>query len=231
MNVVPSSEETDKVTASRPARKSASLLKSRLLQSEQVVLETALAAFREDAAFERASAHIARSRRRLILGRGSSQSYAIVFAAALKESLSQVLLVSPPGLDHLDVLADVRNTDVLFAICMRPYRRDTVEISKLYVAAGGTLLLITDSADSPLSAFASEQIIVPVSEHELETPNLGVLLAVQVLAQLASASSKGAIRRTQERERVSELLEIHTPDMRWIGRGSEPPRGSGFGFE
>ncbi|QIM19031.1 MurR/RpiR family transcriptional regulator [Leucobacter coleopterorum] len=202
-----------------------------MLQVEQTAFETALAAFRDNSAFERASAQIARSRRRFVIGRGSSQSHALTFAAELKASLSQVHPIIAPATDHLDLLADVRPTDVLIAFCLSPYRRDTVEISKLYVASGGTLLLITDSADSPLSAFASEQIIVPSAAREPAASSLAVFLAIQILAQLASASSKGALRRTQERERISELLELHTPDMRWIGRGSEPPSGNGFGFE
>lgn len=203
------------------ARRSASLLKSRLLQAEQEAFAAAMGSFADNAAFERAAAIIARSRRRFVLGRGSSQGYSTALALALTTRFSQVLPVASPGIDHLDLLSDVRAGDVLIAICVRPYRRDTVEIGKLYVAGGGTLLLVTDSADSPLSAFASEQIIVDNGDREFGDTAMPIFLAVHLLAELAAASSKGAARRSQERDRLGTLMDLYASDMRWIGRGPD----------
>lgn len=208
------------------ARRSASLLKSRLLKEEQTAFGDALRSFATNPAFERMAAIIARSRRRFILGRGDAQEHAMLLSASLKASFSQVFLVAPPGLDHLDLLADVRTGDVLIAICHRPYRRDTVEIGRLYVAAGGTLMLLTDSADSPLSAFASEQIIIEHATRDAQVDATAVVLATRLLARLASASSKGAVRRAQERERLGDLLGLYESDMRWVGR-EQGPGGAG----
>jgi DNA-binding MurR/RpiR family transcriptional regulator len=203
------------------ARRSASLLKSRLLQDEQEAFAAAIESFASNVAFERAAAVIARSRRRFVLGRGSSQGYSTALALALKTRFSQVFPVASPGIDHLDLLSDIRSGDVLIAICNRPYRRDTVSLGKLYVAGGGTLLLVTDSADSPLSAFASEQIIVDNGDQEFGDTAIPIFLAVHLLAELAAASSKGAVRRSQERERLGSLMDLYAPDMRWVGRGPE----------
>lgn len=209
-------------------RRSASLLKSRLLHTERAAFEAAVESFAENPVFERASAIIARSRRRFVLGRGSSQGAATVLASALKASFSQVFAVVPPGIDHLDLLSDIRANDVLITICNRPYRRDSVEIGRLYVAEGGSLLLITDSADSPLSAFASEQIIVKSRERGCGDQATPVFLAVRLLSELASASSKGAARRSQERDRLGHVLDLYASDMRWLGQGSELRHGHGI---
>ena len=102
------------------ARKSASLLKSRLLQAEPSEFASAVLSFAENPAFERAAAVIARSRRRFIIGRGNSKNYAATLASALQENFSQVTLVSSPSVEHIDLLSDVRPGDVLVAFCNRP---------------------------------------------------------------------------------------------------------------
>ncbi|GAA1597475.1 SIS domain-containing protein [Leucobacter chromiireducens] len=211
-------------SSSTPRRRS-SALKSRILQAERAAFERAAVAFETDAALERAASVIAGSRRRFVLGRGASHGLATALATALSASFSQVTLAAPPALEALDLLADVRGGDSLIALCTRPYRRDVVEISRQYVAAGGTLIIVTDSADSPLSAFAAEQVIVDTEDRELGDTSAGIVLALRLLADLAAASSKGATRRAQERDRLGEALDLYVPAQRWDGRAPDPRLG------
>ncbi len=210
--------------APQPRRRS-SALKSRILQAERSALERSVEAFESDPSFERASALIAGSRRRFVLGRGASQGSAATLASALGASFSQVMLAAPPSLEALDLLSDVRTGDALIAVCTRPYRRDTVEIARQYVAAGGTVVLLTDSSDSPLSAFAAEQVVVDTEDRELGDTSSGILLAIRLLVDLAAASSKGAARRAQERERLGAVLDLYAPEQRWDGRVADPRLG------
>ena len=68
-------------------------------------------------------------------------------------------------LTPLTVLTDVRDKDPLIAFSLRRYRRETTKLGELFHAAGGKLVLVTDSDDAPLAPLADALIRVPYRQR------------------------------------------------------------------
>lgn len=196
----------------RLQRRSAAALKARVLQSESEALSQAVASFAADAAVERAAALIVRARRRFVFGAAKSFSYASLLANDLKASLTNVYLVDGTVTATIDVLSDVRSTDVLVVFSLRRYRSNVVEMAKSYAERGGTLVVVTDSLEAPLAKVAKEVVIVRTDSASYTDSSLAVVLAIHLLSTLTTASAKGAGRQLLEKDRLSAELNLYIGD-------------------
>ena len=187
-------------------RRSANVLKQRVLDQQRVAFEKALAWAAEHDAIEQAAARIVSARRRYLLGAGKSLAYASLLATDLSAGLSGVHLVTRP----LDLLGDIRAGDLLVAISMERYRRETVEVAGAYVRRGGELVLITDADDAPLAALAATRVVVGSGSASFTNSPTPVVLALHLLATLTIASSKGAGRRLHDRDALAAELDLYT---------------------
>ena len=122
---------------------------------------------------------------------------------------ANVTLIDGTIVRPLDVLSDVRTTDVLVAFSLARYRKYTVEMAELFKRAGGTLVLITDSPDAPLVAMADEALIVDTASASFANSPTSVALVIHILTTLTTASAKGAGRRLVERDRLSDQLGLY----------------------
>ncbi|AWB94909.1 SIS domain-containing protein [Agromyces badenianii] len=193
----------------RVQRRSAQLLKRRVVEQERERYLAALDWARDDGSFERIAALIVASRRRFILGTAKSFTYASLLAIELSAGLANVSLIDGTIVRPLDVLSDVRSTDVLVAISLSRYRKYTVDIARRFAEAGGTVIVITDSPDAPLSSVAQERLIVNTESASFANSPTTVALVIHLLVTLTTASAKGAGRRLQERDRLSESLDLY----------------------
>ncbi|MFB9310651.1 MurR/RpiR family transcriptional regulator [Agromyces hippuratus] len=193
----------------RVQRRSALLLKRRIVEQEREHFLAALDWAHDEAAFERIAAAIVASRRRFILGAAKSFTYASLLAMDLSAGLANVSLIDGTIVRPLDVLSDVRSTDVLVAISLSRYRKYTVDIARRFAEAGGTVIVITDSADAPLADVAQELLIVDTESASFANSPTSVALVIHLLVTLTTASAKGAGRRLQERDRLSESLDLY----------------------
>src|SRR4029079_15280350 len=117
--------------------------------------------------------------------------------------LAPVTLIGGTVVRGVDVLSDVRSNDLMVAFSFRRYRRDTVEIARRFVEAGGEVGAVTDFEDSPLAKIADQSIYVaPGSASYVDSPTV-VASVLHVLATLSTASAKGARRRLVERDRLN----------------------------
>jgi DNA-binding MurR/RpiR family transcriptional regulator len=200
--------------------RSATVLKTRLLDAHRDEFAAALEWAAEDPSLEAAAARITAARRRFVLGAATSFTYASLLAAKLSAALAKVTLVDGTIVRPLEILSDVHDTDVMIAISLQPYRRYTVDVAGPFVEAGGSLVLITDSGSSPLIPYAAEAVVIAarppgteVSDRlHPETPAASpaaVGLVVDILTALSSASAKGAQRRLAERERLAVELGLY----------------------
>lgn len=202
------------------APRSATILKGRLLAAQRHEVEAGLAWIADDPMVEAAAARITGARRRFVLGAATSFTYASLLAAKLSNSLAQVTLVDGTIVRPLDVLSDVRESDVLIVVSLRRYRNYTIDNAVPFAQSGGSLVVITDSEENPLVQHATEAVVIPstadVADGDLplhpESPHAApavVALVIDVLAALSSASAKGAGRRFAERERLASELGLH----------------------
>lgn len=109
------------------APRSATILKGRLLAAQRREVEAGLAWIADDPMVEAAAARITGARRRFVLGAATSFTYASLLAAKLSNSLAQVTLVDGTIVRPLDVLSDVRESDVLIVVSLRRYRNYTID--------------------------------------------------------------------------------------------------------
>lgn len=200
--------------------RSATQLKQRLLEAHRSELAAGLAWAASDPSLEAAAALITGSRRRFVIGAATSFTYASLLAAKLSAALAKVTLVDGTIVRPLDLLSDVRDSDVMIAVSFSPYRRYTVEAALPFVRAGGALVVITDAPDAPLVAHATEAVVIDAPGGRSDTasrlhpesplaPPVVVALVIDVLTALSSASAKGAQRRIADRERLAQELHLY----------------------
>lgn len=189
-------------------RKSAAVLKQRVLEQQRAELAWTMDAMSADDSAEKAAAALVSSRRRLIVGTGRSYGLASLLATDLSAGLSGVELLDGATRDFLTALTDQRAGDVLFAISLSRYRRETVDFAREYAQRGGRLILLTDSPNAPLAGLADVRVIVrPRSASYTNSPT-SVALALHLIATLTIAASKGAGRRLRERDELTDHLDL-----------------------
>lgn len=207
--------------SSRP--RSSTLLKQRLLEAHRAELAAGLAWADADSSLEAAAALITGSRRRFVIGAATSFTYASLLAAKMSAALAKVTLVDGTIVRPLDILSDVRDSDVMIAVSLSPYRRYTVEAAVPFVRAGGALVVITDAPDAPLVRYATASVVIADvgersevaarlhPESPLASPMV-VAMVIDILTALSSASAKGASRRLADRERLASELRLYLTD-------------------
>jgi DNA-binding MurR/RpiR family transcriptional regulator len=194
----------------RPARRSASsTLQRKIIERERRILTNAFEALEVDGTTVQATALVVSARRRFVIGEGKSFAYATQQAGDLSAGLSQVTLIDGAIVRPLDILADVRNTDVLIAFSVLRYRRYTIEFSRQFRAAGGDVVAITDSPSAPICSVASVSIVVPTENTPEEDSPTALVAAIHVLTALTTASAKGARRRIDKRQKLTRALNIY----------------------
>lgn len=191
---------------------SSASLQARVMEQEARTLAEAFERVAADGSVAAAAATVVAARRRFVSGTGKSFAYASLLAADLSAGLSNVTLVDGTLVRHVDVLADVRDTDVLVAVSLRRYRRETVALAGRFAAAGGSVVAVTDTTDSPLIAVAGQAIVVPTASASYADSPTAVAAVVHLLATLTTASAKGARRRLAERDRLAHDLELYWED-------------------
>ncbi|MFG1954854.1 MurR/RpiR family transcriptional regulator [Micromonospora sp. NPDC048830] len=199
----------DRYAARLQMNMSAANLRARVLDAELRNLQRTFDHLGEDDSLVRAASGIVSTRRRFIIGAGKSLAHATLLAWDLAAGLGQVLLVDEVTVRSLDVLLDVRPTDVLVAFSFRRYQRRTVTVAEEFAAQGGLVIGITDAPDAPIARFAHEVVVVPtVSASYADSPT-AVAAVIHLLTTLTTASAKGARRRLAERERLHQALDTY----------------------
>ncbi|WP_262852815.1 MurR/RpiR family transcriptional regulator [Mumia quercus] len=193
----------------RPQRRSSALLKRRLIEDQRRQLDAMLDWALNDSGVEEMAAQIVGARRRFIIGATKSFAYASLLALDLSASLANVHLVDGTIIRPIDVLSDVRSSDVMVAFSIQRYRKYTIDIATTFQDAGGRLLVITDSPDAPLAHVGAEVVLVPPTgvEYDSSPPSLSLLIGV--IASLTAASAKGAGRRSAQRDHLGEVLDLY----------------------
>ncbi|PFG18121.1 SIS domain-containing protein [Propionicimonas paludicola] len=188
---------------------SSATLQARLIASELENLTEVFERLSTDGSLRRAAALTVAARRRFVIGAGKSHAYASLLASDLSAAVAQVSLVDDSSLSTLDLLSDVRESDVLIAFSFRRYRRTTVEVAQQFAAAGGTVIAITDDASAPLGRYAHEVVEVGTDSASYADSPTAVAATIHLLATLTTASAKGARRRFADRDRISTALGMY----------------------
>ena len=190
-------------------RSTATTLLQQLVQQETANLAATLEQLQADGSLEQAARRIVAAKRRFITGGSKSWAYASLLATDLSASLAHVTLIDGTVVRAVDVLSDVRSTDVLVAFSLRRYARSTIAVAQEFAAAGGTVVGVTDDPESAVAKASEVAVVVSTASASYADSPTAVAAVVHILATLTAASAKGARRRLARRDLITKRLSVY----------------------
>lgn len=190
-------------------RSTATALLQHVVAQETANLTATLERLQADGSLEQAARRIVAAKRRFVTGGSKSWSYASLLATDLSASMAHVVLIDGTVVRAVDVLSDVRPGDVLVAFSLRRYARSTIAIAEEFAAAGGSVVAVTDDADSAVARVAEVAVVVGTASASYADSPTAVAAVVHILATLAAASAKGARRRLARRDLLTARLGVY----------------------
>jgi DNA-binding MurR/RpiR family transcriptional regulator len=190
-------------------RPTATALLQQLVQQETANLAATLERLEADGSLEQAARRIVAAKRRFITGGSKSWSYASLLATDLSASLAHVTLIDGTVVRAVDVLSDVRPSDVLVAFSLRRYARSTIAVAREFAAAGGTVIGVTDDPESAVAKVSEVAVVVSTASASYADSPTAVAAVVHILATLTAASAKGARRRLARRDVITQRLGVY----------------------
>lgn len=193
-------------------RSLSSVLQQRVIDKERETLAAAFDQVTENNSAIVLAGMIVAARRRFVAGSRKSFAYATLLARDLSGGLAEVFLIDNSIIRSIEILRETKPTHVLVAFSFRRYRRDTLQLCEQFIAAGGTVVAITDDENSPITALATAWIAVPTESVSYADSPTAVTAIIHLVTTLCTASAKGAKRRLAERDRLGNELGIFLQD-------------------
>jgi DNA-binding MurR/RpiR family transcriptional regulator len=186
----------------------------RALAAEMVAsLNSHIARLAEPAALGRlaaAAARLAGANRVYCLGSRSAYSIALHLHYILSLfGRETVLLDSGAGIGR-DPIRAAGSKDVLFAVSIAPYTRETVEAARYAHGRGVPIVAVTDSEVSPLAQIAAETIIVATDCPSFYHTMVPAFAVAEILAALvAGRSGAKALEALKQTDEQLTALNVH----------------------
>jgi len=157
-----------------------------------------------------AARRIERARRVYCLGLRSSHSAAWHLHYILSIAGKQSVMLDAVGGIGADALSSATPNDVLVAVSVLPYTRQTVEITEYAHSCDVPVVAITDSIVAPHALHAAVALIVPTeSPSFLHTMSPGFVVAEILGALVAGRSGDAASAALARVDRQSAALDTH----------------------
>jgi DNA-binding MurR/RpiR family transcriptional regulator len=157
-----------------------------------------------------AGRRVGKARRVYCLGLRSSHSPAWHLHYTLSLAGKHSMMLDAVGGIGVDVLGSATPEDVLVAVSVLPYTRQTIEIAEYAQSLGLPLVAITDSPVAPLAQLAARTVVVPTeSPSFLHTMSSAFVVAEILGALVAGQSGDAAGEALANVDRQSAALNIH----------------------
>jgi DNA-binding MurR/RpiR family transcriptional regulator len=137
--------------------------------------------------FRAAADIIAKSRRVFCLGLRSTFSVAYSFHYARALFGAESVLVDGPGGIATDALRTIGPADVLLAISVKPYTRQTLQAVRYADKRGARVIAVTDSEVSPLAMLARQTLVVGTETPSFFHTMAPAFAAIECLTALVAA--------------------------------------------
>jgi DNA-binding MurR/RpiR family transcriptional regulator len=139
--------------------------------------------------FAAAADRIAGADRVFCLGLRSTFSVAYIFLFHYVRSLfgATSVLVDGAGGTGIDVLRTIGSGDVLLAVTVRPYARQTIKAARYASGRRAKIVAVTDSEVSPLASIADDLLLVGTETPSFFHSMTPAFAAVECLAALVAA--------------------------------------------
>lgn len=153
---------------------------------------------------------IGSARRIYCLGLRSSHSAAWHLHYILSLAGKQSVMLDAMGGIGVDPLGSATAEDVLIAVSVLPYTRQTVEITEYAQSSGVRVVAITDSPVAPLAQRAASTLIVPTESPSFLHTMSSAFVVAEILGALVAGSGGEAAREALARvDRQSAALNTH----------------------
>ncbi|MCU1767393.1 MurR/RpiR family transcriptional regulator [Pseudomonas protegens] len=181
------------------------------LQSAGSNLATATTSNHADS-FDAFISRLTTARKIYILGFGNSVYLAGLAAATLMPFCADATAISMEGGNENAAyrLAAITDQDVLLAISLPRYSLDTLQLARFANERGATVLAITDSPASPLTAIAEHTLFAPCDHPVLTSSNIAVLALIEGLVAGVMARNEKAVKLATELTE-SVMSYLHMP--------------------
>jgi DNA-binding MurR/RpiR family transcriptional regulator len=171
---------------------------------------------------QHAAGRLLKARQVLALGLGTSAYLAGYAAHALMPYLPHVWALAGEGgtEEAARRLSRCGRGDVLLAVSLPRYSKDTVRLAQFVHERGGIVIAITDAPIAPLAATADVVLLAPSEHPVMPSSAIG---AVAVIEAIAAAVMRLVPNAAQIGREMSELVLTHlaTPHLRPNRRKTE----------
>ncbi len=152
-----------------------------------------------------------KAKRVSILGLRSVFPLAFYLAYYLRLIRDNVMVLGKSGHTLAEDLAFLRQGDLLLAISIRPYTRDTIIACREAKRQGAELVTITDTLSSPLAAETESTLIASSKGPYFFTPLTSlVIYAEALLSEAVKALGDEAIMKVKHVEKLFGRMDIET---------------------
>jgi DNA-binding MurR/RpiR family transcriptional regulator len=154
---------------------------------------------------QRVAARLLKARQVLLLGLGTSSYLAGYAAHALTPYLPRVWAVAGEGgtEEAARRLSRCGRGDVLVAVSLPRYSRDTVRLSAFAHERAAYVVVITDARDAPLAGLADSLLLAPSEHPVMPSSAVGALAVIEALAVAVAQLNPDAALVARE---MSELV-------------------------
>ncbi len=150
------------------------------------------------------------ARRIYCLGLRSSHSAAWHLHYILSLAGKQSIMLDAMGGIGVDPLGSAMADDLLIAVSVLPYTRQTIEITEYAQACGVSVVAITDSPVAPLAQRAAATVIVPTDSPSFLHTMSSAFIVAEILGALVAGRGGEAAREALARvDRQSAALNTH----------------------
>lgn len=150
------------------------------------------------------------ARRIYCLGLRSSHSAAWHLHYILSLAGKQSVMLDAMGGIGVDPLGSATADDLLIAVSVLPYTRQTIEITEYAQSCGVRVVAITDSPVAPLAQRAAATVIVPTDSPSFLHTMSSAFIVAEILGALVAGRGGEAAREALARvDRQSAALNTH----------------------
>jgi len=165
----------------------------------------------EDDKFIAAIDLIVKARKIVIVGLRSSYPLAYYLGFYLKMIRDCVSTAGRAGHTLAEDLSLLQRGDLLIAIGLNPYTKDTVDACRVARQQKVDIIAITDSVSSPLASEASNILITYIDKDYFFTPIAAAILCIEtILSAVVKRLGNKAVQRLNHTEYILDKMEIET---------------------
>jgi DNA-binding MurR/RpiR family transcriptional regulator len=153
----------------------------------------------------RTAAMLKKARRGYVVGFGGVHGITAYFASVLRMALPQFAHVSAAGVSAIDEMVRIGDRDVVVAVSMSPYARDTLNAVEFASRQGAAVIALTDSPVSPLAQLSQVFFVVPTGSPQFFPSQAAVVSVLETLvAFVVSTGGEKTLREIEEIDRVRQ---------------------------